>query len=222
MRALREFCLCSHIAGLWDVSLASYSSFRIGGKADALLFPANERELASALQFLSQNGTRFRVIGNATNLLFSDEGFRGALVTTRHMRSLSLDEAGVRAAEGVSLNDALRFAAENGLGGMERLYGIPGTVGGALYMNAGAFGAEIASFVSLVSVWDAKSAQMRVVRQEECAFGYRTSVFASQRDWTILSATLRLERVASEKSKETMREILKRRQEKQPLSFASA
>lgn len=222
MRALREFCVSSHMAGLWDVPLSSYSSFHIGGRADALLLPANEEQLVRILQFLAESGIRFRVIGNATNLLFSDEGFRGALITTRHMRSVSFDGNGVRAAAGASLNDVIRLSAEKGLCGMESLYGIPGTVGGAVYMNAGAFGTDISSFVSLVSVWDSSALKMRVIKGEACAFGYRASVFASQRDWVILSASLHLEKGSAEKSKSLMREALRKRQEKQPLSLPSA
>ncbi len=222
MRALREFCLSSNIVGLWDTPLSLYSSFRIGGRAEALLFPSNEEELSRLLVFLQAQGIRFRVIGNATNLLFSDEGYKGALITTRHMRSLSLDGNGVRSAAGVSLNDLVRFSSEKGLGGMEQLYGIPGTVGGAVCMNAGAFGAEIASFLSLVNVWDSARSQMRVMRAEDCLFSYRESVFSLKKEWIILSATFHLEKVAREKSRALMRDVLKKRQEKQPLSLPSA
>lgn len=222
MRALREFCVSSHIVGLWDAPLSLYSSFRIGGRADALLFPANEEELSRLLVFLSNEKICFRVIGNATNLLFSDEGYRGALVTTRHMRSLSQDGNGVRSAAGVSLNDLIRFSSERGLCGMEALYGIPGTVGGALYMNAGAFGAEISSFLSFVNVWDKSVLQMRVLKSESCGFGYRESAFSAKGDWVILSATFHLERGTREKSRALMHEFLKKRQERQPLAFPSA
>ena len=222
MRSLRDFCLRHHISALWDVAMAPYTTFRIGGNVSALLLPCNEEELTQALRFLSQNGYRFRVIGNASNLLFDDSGYRGVLISTRHMRSLSWDADGVRASAGAPLNDVIRRAAEKNLGGFGKLCGIPATVGGAIFMNAGAFGLSVSDFVSFVNVWDTKEEKMRILSAEECLFSYRSSIFSVKREWIILSASLRLERVPCREGMVILRETLQKRQEKQPLFYPSA
>ena len=142
MQKLREFCLDMQMPALWRAPMSDYSTFRIGGCADALVFPDSEEELLRLLVFLKAEGIPFRVLGNASNLLFSDSGFRGALVTTRHVRSVSTLGNTVRAASGTPIKVLCRTMADASLDGLASLYGIPATVGGAVFMNAGAFGGE--------------------------------------------------------------------------------
>ncbi len=222
MRKLREFCLKKQVAVLWDVPMADYTSFRIGGKVDALLFPDTEAELVSLLAFLLETEIPFRVIGNATNLLVSDHGFRGALVTTRHIRSVSVSGTTARAACGTPLNVFCRTLAEFSLSGVEDLYGIPGTVGGAVFMNAGAFGALISDNLSFVSVLDARNGETAVVSRKECHFSYRDSFFRENKHLIILSADFTCRPSNCGTVREKMKNVLKIRMEKQPTALPSA
>ncbi len=222
MRKLREFCLERRIAVLWDVPMADYTSFRIGGKVDALLFPDTEAQLVSLLSFLLEARLRFRVIGNATNLLIADDGFRGVLVTTRHMRAVSVSGTTARAACGTPINVFCRALAEFSLSGLEELYGIPGTLGGAVFMNAGAFEHTVSDKLSYVSVLDMKNGKTAVLSRRECDFSYRHSYFSERRHLIILSADFNFQPSACGTVRERMKAVLARRMEKQPTALPSA
>lgn len=222
MQKLREFCLKKHIAVLWNVPMSDYTSFRIGGKADALLFPDTESELVLLLSFLLQSDISFRVIGNASNLLVSDKGFRGALITTRHIRSVSVSGTTVRAACGTPINVFCRALAEFSLSGIEDLYGIPGTVGGAVFMNAGAFEHSVADTLSFVSVYNLKTDKTEVFSREGCDFSYRNSIFRQNPHLIILSADFSCIPAPCGHTREKMKHILKLRMEKQPTALPSA
>lgn len=222
MQLLREFCLDHHIAVLWDVPMTDYTSFRIGGRAEALIFPSTEAQIASLLLFLTKENISYRVIGNATNLLVSDEGFCGALVTTRHIRSVSVSGSTARAACGTPINSLCRTLAEFSLSGFEALYGIPGTVGGALFMNAGAFDHTVSDRLSYVSVFDTKGGKTAVIPTKDCAFSYRHSLFAEQRHLIILSADFELRPAPCGAIREKMKEALAKRMETQPTALPSA
>lgn len=222
MQELREFCLNSQIPALWQASMVDYTSFRIGGKADALLFPGTEEALLRTLLYLKKKGKPFRVIGNATNLLFSDSGFRGVLVTTRHIRSVSIAGSFVRAACGVPINALCRRLADESLGGIESLYGIPGTVGGAAFMNAGAFGTAVSDCLESLTVLDIDSGKTEVLFKRECEFSYRDSIFKKKRNLVILSAAFAVKRTEAECLREKMRKALSARMEKHPTALPSA
>ena len=222
MKKLREYCLHKHLEALWNVPLAPYSSFRIGGPADVVLFPQTEEELAQLLAFLETEQIRYRVFGRATNLLFSDAGFRGALVTTRHMTSLSVCGETLRASSGLALNALCRAAEESGLGGAEALYGIPGTIGGAVCMNAGAYGTEIKDVLAFATVYDTERQRVLVLPKEKCGFSYRDSALRRNRRLILLSADLTLSAMPKAQITEKMRKICRKRSEKQPLQYPSA
>lgn len=222
MQKLREFCLNHQISALWQVAMAEYTSFRIGGVADALLFPSSEDAFLKTLAYLREQKTPFRIIGNATNLLVSDRGFRGVIVTTRHIRSLSLSGFSVRAACGVPINVLCRRLADASLGGLESLYGIPGSVGGAVFMNAGAFGATVSDRLELVTVYDLENGKTVVLSKRECDFSYRKSIFKEKRNLVILSAAFEVSPAVCENIRERMRDALSVRMERHPTALPSA
>jgi UDP-N-acetylmuramate dehydrogenase len=222
MQKLREFCADNRIAVLWRAPMADYTSFRIGGPADALLFPDTEAQLVMALQFFAESQISFRVIGNATNLLISDNGYRGALITTRHIRSVSVSGTTVRAACGTPINVLCRMLADYSLGGMEQMYGIPGTVGGALSMNAGAFGVAVSDHLDFVSVFNLHSGKTEVIPRKECAFSYRTSLFRDKGHLVVLSADFTMIPTPCGGIRENMKSVLAKRMEKQPTALPSA
>ena len=222
MKRLREFCFDNRITALWQVPMADYTSFRIGGRADSFLLPSTEASLVSLLRFLIAEQIRFCVIGNGTNLLVSDEGVTGVVISTRHIRSVSVNGTSVHVGCGTPISVLGRRSAENALGGLEALYGIPGTVGGAVYMNAGAYGTEIGERISLVSVFDITDGRCKTLTKEECRFSYRNSVFMQMAEWVILSAEISLTPRREAEVREDMRRYLSLRMEKQPTALPNA
>ncbi len=222
MKRLREFCLHHHITALWQAPMADYTSFRIGGKADAFILPDSEAVLGDTVGFLKKEGIPFRIIGNGTNLLVSDGGYRGALITTRHIRSVFVNGEEAKAGCGAPISVLCRRLADFGLTGLERLYGIPGTVGGAVYMNAGAYGGHMSDVVSLVSVLDTKEGENIAFHAADCLFSYRSSLFAKERQYVILSVELKLKRDKEANVRERMRRYLSMRMDKQPTALPSA
>ena len=222
MQKLREFCLDMQMPALWRAPMSDYSTFRIGGCADALVFPDSEEELLRLLVFLKAEGIPFRVLGNASNLLFSDSGFRGALVTTRHVRSVSTLGNTVRAACGTPLNVLCRTMADASLDGLASLYGIPATVGGAVFMNAGAFGSSISDSLDFVTVLDMQSGKTETMPKKDCELGYRSSVFSRRRELVILSATFKAVKGEGERIREKMKAALSARAEGHPTALPSA
>ncbi len=221
-KSLRAFCLLHRITALWKTPLSDYTSFRIGGAADAVLLPDTEMALSLLLSFLKTEEIPFRVIGNGTNLLFADEGFRGAIVSTRHMRGITVVENTVRAAAGTPLNVLCRTLADRSLGGLAPLYGIPGTVGGAVVMNAGAFGATVSDHLTYASVYHADEGRVETLARKDLRFSYRHSLFYDKKDVAILSAEFCFPRVNSENIREKMRQVLEKRMETQPTALPSA
>lgn len=222
VKKLREFCLKERLPVLWNTPLSDYTSFRIGGLADAILLPDTEKAFLSLLCFLQNEKIPFRVIGNGTNLLFSDDGFRGAVVSTRHVRGINIMGKTARAAAGTPLNVLCRTLAEHSLDGFAPLYGIPGTVGGAVYMNAGAFGATVSDHLVFVSAYRISSGKIETFAREALEFSYRHSMFCAARDVVILSAEFSLPYGIQENIREKMRQNITRRMETQPTALPCA
>ena len=221
-KKLREFCLRERLPVLWNTPLSDYTSFRIGGPADAILLPDTEKAFLSLLCFLKSESIPFRVIGNGTNLLFADEGFRGAVVSTRHVRGISVVGRTARAAAGTPLNVLCRTLAEHSLDGFPSLYGIPGTVGGAVFMNAGAFGATVSDHLVFVSAYRVSSGKIETFSKDALRFSYRHSLFCEARDAIILSAEFLLPFGNQENIREKMRQSIEKRIETQPSALPCA
>jgi UDP-N-acetylmuramate dehydrogenase len=156
------------------VSLSLYTSTEVGGKADFLIECDSENELIDALKIIKKTNINYLIIGRGTNLLISDDPFEG-LVIVNKVREIVKDAETIYASAGVQLFDLVTKAVENGLAGMEKLAGIPGSVGGALYGNAGAYGQSISDSVIRVKVFDGE--KVFWVDKKDCQFAYRTSIF---------------------------------------------
>ena len=129
---------------LYDEPLSKHTTFKIGGPADALALPQNEDEARSLISWLARSGTRYMIIGNGSNLLFSDKGFRGVIVKiSGNLADLGVNGTILTAGAGSSLSSVAEKALRHSLSGAEALSGIPGSTGGAAFMNAGAYGAEV-------------------------------------------------------------------------------
>lgn len=200
--------------------LKNHSSFRIGGPADVMFLPKTTEELAGLYKFLLQEEVRHFVMGNGSNLLFADEGYRGAVIKTSGLNDVSLlDENTLRAQCGALLSQTAVFARKNALAGMEFAHGIPGSVGGAVVMNAGAYGGEIKD-VAVKTVYLDAEGELREAVGEEHDFGYRHSRF--QPGEIVLSCDFLLQPGDENEIQAKMSELAAKRKASQPLELPSA
>lgn len=204
-----------------DFPLSSITSFKIGGNASFVIYPTTIDELASLSAFCSSVSIPSIVIGNGSNLLFSDSGYEGAVIVTTQIKDIKISGASVTVGCGASLTHLASVVSEHSLTGLEFAYGIPGTVGGAVYMNAGAYGGEIKDVCVSVTVYDSESGEIYDVKSEECGFGYRVSVFQNG-DKIILGARLILADGDKADITEKMSSLMQQRIDKQPLNYPSA
>ena len=203
-----------------NVPMRDYTSFRIGGAADAVLFAQSEEQLVHAVRLCKEAGERYLVVGNGSNLLVSDRGVRDLVIMIRDAFSqVSFSDETMTVGAGVRLTAAAQAAAGQSFSGLEFAYGIPGLVGGALAMNAGAYGGEMAQIVQSVRILE-PDGEIREFSNELMEFGYRKSALKKGR--IALSATLLLHRGEEEAIRARMAQYKSARQEKQPLSFPSA
>lgn len=222
MKEFLDFLNILQCEYLSDVSLAEYTTFRAGGNCAVMAFPDTESKIADILKYVLENDIRYYIIGKGSNMLFSDEGFDGVIINTVKLDYIELtDENIVNCACGTPLIKLCRFALENSLSGLEFAYGIPGSVGGAVYMNAGAYGGEIKDVISECRYIDSNGI-IRVMRGDDMKMSYRKSIFSSSDDMLILSASFKLIKSEYDGIKEKMNELMARRKEKQPLEYPSA
>ena len=201
--------------------LCDHTSFRIGGPARFFAMPKTAEQLAHLLGFAARNGLKYAVIGNGSNLLAPDEGYDGLVIRTpEEAPRWSEDGTAVTVASGWSMTRLSAEAAQRGLTGLTFAQGIPGTVGGAVVMNAGAYGGQIAD--TLVSSRCATPEGIRTLTAEEHHLSYRHSVYADHPDWVCLEATFRLTPGDKEAILAEMADYAQRRRDKQPLEFPSA
>lgn len=224
MTAYDEFLsFCDSTACRYSKSalLSNYTTFRIGGKADVMIFPDTVEELSSAIKYISENGLRYMTIGKGSNLLFSDEGYKGIIINLVDLDKFEmLDETTIRCQSGASLARLCRFAFDNSLSGLEFAFGIPGSVGGAAFMNAGAYGGEMKNVIVSCEHITADGA-IEAFSGDELEYGYRHSVY-SDKNFVISSVILKLEKGEQPDIKAQMDVLLSKRKEKQPLEFPSA
>ncbi len=204
-----------------NAPMERYTTFRVGGPADLLVEPESQKEVCRLLQEIHTQKVPLTVIGNGSNLLVMDKGIRGCVVKLgSSLKQLILDGCTIRVEAGVLLSRLASAAAEGGLAGLEFASGIPGSLGGALLMNAGAYGGEIGDLVRSVTVADSRG-ELRVLDQEEMGFRYRHSAVMDSGD-IILGATLELTRDDPDAIRERISELTRKRVSKQPLNFPSA
>ena len=199
--------------------LCNRTSFKIGGPADLLIECRDIEKLPILLTEIKANKIPLTVIGNGSNLLVSDSGIKGIVLVIAD-DSVTISGNTIKASAGAKLSKLCNVALENGLSGLEFGFGIPGTVGGAVYMNAGAYGGEIKQVITSVKSIT-QSGEIVTRNVDELELGYRTSVFKKNTD-VILSAEFKLMQDEKETIREKMYDFLSRRKDKQPLEFPSA
>lgn len=206
---------------IFDEPLCNHTTFRVGGKADAFLSVQNEEELRKAVLLCKEYGVPFLILGNGSNLLVSDNGYRGMVILVgKDMSEIAVDGNRITVMAGATLGSVAQAAARNSLGGMEFASGIPGTIGGAIVMNAGAYDGEMKMVVDEVRVLT-QNGETLTLSNEELEFGYRTSRVKKEK-LIVLSVTLLLQPQKQEDIYEKMNDFAARRREKQPLEYPSA
>lgn len=201
--------------------MKNHTTFKIGGCADYFLTPENESGLTELLKTLNKSGMPFFVLGNGSNVLFGDKGFRGAVICLyKKVDKVSVSGTVVSAQCGALLSKVAKEALGARLSGFEFASGIPGTVGGGVFMNAGAYGFELKDVIGSVRCVD-KTGKAMVLSADECKFGYRKSIF-SEKELIVTECEFLLKKGSEEEIKSAMNDYAKRRSDKQPLSMPSA
>jgi len=203
-------------------ALAGHTSFRIGGPAGWLAAPQTAEQLAFCRREAARRNVRWALLGNGTNVLAPDGGFDGLIIKTTGMCRIEWrGEASVWAEAGAPLSRLASLAAERSLSGLAFAQGIPGTVGGAVIMNAGAYGGEMAGCVLCTRYLD-ENGEVREIAGSGHGFSYRESVFKAHPEWVLLGAELRLVPGSRQEILDEMADYASRRREKQPLQYPSA
>lgn len=215
---------CSLLGGekvLVNEPLSSHTTFRIGGPADYFLLPETADEVKGILEICKEEKLPYFILGNGSNLLVSDEGYRGVIIQLyRNFNGIKTEGNCIRACAGALLSGIAAAARNESLTGFEFAGGIPGTLGGAVVMNAGAYGGEMKDVLKEVTVMNGDG-EILTLPVEELAMGYRTSVVKTA-GYLVLEAVISLEKGEQEAIRERMRELTEQRTSKQPLEYPSA
>ena len=204
-----------------NVSLAQYTSFRIGGPARYFFIAKSKKELVEAIKKAKELKLPFFILGGGNNVLAPDKGYKG-LVIKIQSSEIKIQDSNVKAGAGVVLGKLVGLAREKSLTGLEWAAGIPGTVGGAVYGNAQAFGIRMSDIIKEVEVLDNKSLEVKTLATNQCNFSEKKSIFKQNKDLIVLSVNLELKKGEIGQIKEKIREHLDYRKRNQPLEFPSA
>ena len=218
---LKNFLTENNIPFLENESLKKHITFKVGGNADFIALPEDKFQAVKLLKFVKENGIKYYIIGRGSNVIFRDNGFDGVVIKTANMQEIEyIGETTVFAGAGVPMNMLCKSLQEHSLEGLEFCYGIPGNVGGGLYMNAGAYGGEISNAVCEVEYID-ENCKIKTIDVKDCDFAYRHSVFQSK-NWFITGCRFELKKGDKDKILGFMEDIMQRRIDKQPLDKPSA
>jgi len=212
-----------------NVLLKNYTTFRIGGKAEYFFVAKNKKDLIKAISVAKKLKLPFFVLGGGSNLLVSDKGFNGILIKIRNTKyEIPACPAGrqntkIMAEAGVMLGELVNILAKTELSGLEWAAGIPGTVGGAIFGNAGAFNKSMKDVVKSVEALEVKNEKCKVknFKNRDCKFSYRDSIFKNNKNLIILSVTLQMKRGDKKEIENKIKKNLEQRNKTQPLNFPS-
>ena len=219
-KAFEDFCKCEKIEYKSEEPMCFHTSFKIGGPADYFITVSSVESLKKTVLKLNELEIPYFILGKGSNLLVSDKGIDGAVISILVMNTVAIDGDVVIADAGASLAAVCTAAANNSLTGLEFAYGIPASVGGALYMNAGAYGGEMADIVLKAEYID-KNGEFGEIFLDEMELGYRTSVFKNS-DKIITRVYFKLKKGNETQIRSAMDDYMGRRKAKQPLEFPSA
>lgn len=213
---------------LWDLGcdlffneqLSHHVSFRLGGSVPLFIIPSSMDGFLDTLRLLKEYEVPFKIIGKGTNIIPTDDEKDFAVISTERIDSIEIHDELINVSAGMSFKTLCLIALEHSLSGLERAFGLPGSVGGAVYMNAGCYGWEMAQNVVSLKVFDGKN--VITISPSEAQFGYRDSIFKHEKSLIIISAVLKLAKGDKESIREIMIDTMRKRYEKQPLEYPSA
>ena len=204
-----------------DELMSRHTTFRIGGPASVFVTPKSEKDLVTAIEICRSQGAPYFILGNGSNLLVSDQGYDGVVVHIgSDLRDISVEGTEITAKTGAMLSQVAHAALAHGLTGMEFAAGIPGTLGGAIMMNAGAYGGEMSQILVGVRAMDDKG-QIVELAADQLELGYRHSIMM-EKQYVVLGARIHLEKGNPEKIQAQMDDLKEKRIAKQPLEYPSA
>lgn len=203
-----------------DAEMKNYVHFRVGGPADILLIPENKDQVIKTIELCKNNNIPYFVVGNGSNLLVRDGGIKGVVIKFNEVKNITVQGEVIEAECGAMLKDVSNEALNNSLTGFEFACGIPGTIGGAVFMNAGAYDGEIAHVIESAEVID-NNGEIKVLSKDELELGYRSSIVMNK-NYIVLSARFKLKHGEVRKIKEIVEDLTNKRESKQPLEYPSA
>ena len=206
---------------IFNEPMSRHTTFRVGGEAECIVIVQTTEELSKIISYLTKLEQDYFILGTGSNLLVGDKGYRGVIVKLGpHMSGIRVEKDHIAVGAGALLSKVASAARDSGLSGMEFAAGIPGSIGGAIVMNAGAYGGEMKQVVQMVRVMD-KEGEILTLDNDTMEFGYRTSIIRD-RPFTVLGAVLKLNPGNKEEIGAKMEELMKQRKSKQPLEYPSA
>ncbi len=206
----------------YDEPLKNHTTFKIGGNCIALIEPREVSNIVETIKICRENSIKFFVIGNGSNLLVPDEGYNGVIIKLKsEFSTIQVEGEYLIVNSGAKLSEVYTVAYENSLTGFEFASGIPGTIGGAIYMNAGAYGGEMKDIVESVEVLDLDNFELRELKNEELEFSYRKSII-QRKNYIVTIIKLKLQKGNKEEINAVYEDLRERRNSKQPLNFGSA
>ena len=217
-RLFKEFYKSENV--ILDAEMKNYVHFKVGGPADILLIPKSKEQVIKSVEVCKENKIPFYLIGNGSNILVRDGGFRGVVISLKEVNTIIVDGDKIEAECGAMLKAVSDKAMENSLTGFEFACGIPGTIGGAVFMNAGAYDGEIAHVIESAEIIDEECNIVRL-SNKDLDFGYRSSI-VMKKGYTVLSAVFKLEKGQVKTIKELVDDLTNKRESKQPLEYPSA
>lgn len=203
----------------YNESMKEHTTMKVGGPCDAIIFPSCVEEIIQIVNYCKENSIKYYVVGNGSNLLVRDEGIHALIIRIGHKFSqITLEGEYLKACSGATMPLLSQYAKKNSLAGLEFACGIPGTIGGGVRMNAGAYGWQFSDVLEEVSYLDEKL-NIKTIKSSECKFGYRKSIFQENENYIILSATFKLKFSNVEEIAKKMEENSIARKTKQPLEY---
>ena len=203
-----------------NVNLKDYNTYNIGGKAKYLIKPYNIEALKGLIRYLKENSIKYFILGKGSNVILPDEDYDGVVILLSKLNHIEIKNNVVYAESGILLNNLINELMNNNLSGLENLYGIPGTLGGAIVQNVEAHKTQISDY--LIDIKYLEDDKIKEIRKEECNFVYRSSIFKKNKSKIVLSCTFSLQFKDKNEIKKQIEEIVKKRIATQPLEYPNA
>lgn len=205
---------------LENVSLKKYNTYNIGGNARYIIKPYNVGKLIELIKFLKENNYKYFVLGKGSNVILPDEDYDGVVILLDNLNKVSINKNTVIAETGIPLTLLINKLIDNNLGGLEKLCGIPGTLGGAVVGNAGCNGSTISDFI--ISITYLENNIIKTIKKEDCNFKYRSSIFKGNKNIIVLSVKFILINMNKDEMKEIVKTNMTKRKNSQPLEYPNA